>query len=80
MEFTAKRRTLKVKIEGTAHQVRFPLLGELKEYREKLKDGDGEKLLSEFLVNLGLPSEAQSQLELADLNEIVGLLTDQKKT
>lgn len=80
MEFKAKRRTLKIDIDGTAHLVRFPLLGELKEYREKLTGGDGEKLLTEFLMGLGLSAEAQGQLELSDLNEIVGLLTDQKKT
>ena len=80
MEFKAKRRTLTVNIEGTAHLVRFPLLGELKEYRENLTGGDGEKLLTEFLIGLGLSAEAQGQLKLSDLNEIVGLLTDQKKT
>lgn len=80
MEFKAKRRTLTVNIDGDAHIVRFPLLGELREYREKLVGNDGEKLLTEFLVGLGLSAEAQESLELSDLNEIVGLLTDQKKT
>lgn len=80
MDFVAKRRTLKITIDGAEHIVRFPLLGELKEYREKLKSGDNESLLSEFLTGLGLPQEAQAMLEMPDLNEIVGLLTDQKKT
>jgi hypothetical protein len=82
MDFVAKRRTLKITIDGTAHVVRFPLLGELREYRLKLKEdnSDGEVALSNFLASLGLPHEAQGLLEIADLNEVVTLLTDQKKT
>lgn len=82
MEFKAKRRKLNVTIEDKKFEVRFPLMGELDQYRQDIvasKDGGGE-LLNQLLVGLGLPIEAQAQLEPGDLQEIVMLLTDQKKS
>lgn len=82
MEFKAKRRTLKITMDEKVYQVRFPRLGELDAYRAKSKDPsiDMNEALSDFLVDLGLPKEAQKELEIGDLGEIVNLLTDQKKT
>lgn len=83
MEFKAKRRKLSVEIEGVKHIVRFPLLGELDEYRESSEKGeakDSVKALAVFLSKLGLPEDAQKMLEPSDLTEVVNLLTDQKKT
>lgn len=80
MEFKAKRRKLKVTIDETTFEVRFPTLGELSEYRGKLKeDSANDEKLAEFLESLGLPKQAQNSLEVSDISEIVGLITDQKK-
>ena len=82
MEFKAKRRKLKITVDEKVFEVRFPKLGELNQYKEKIKDpsADIPKELELFLSELGLPAEAQLSLEIGDLGEIVGLLTDQKKT
>jgi len=82
MEFKAKRRKLKITIDEKVFEVKFPTLGELHAYRVELetkKDSAGE-LLEGLLSQLGLPKEAQAMLESPDLNEIISLLTDQKKT
>lgn len=80
MEFKAKRRKMNITIEEDKFVVRFPLLGELDQYREDMKNPElAEGLLGKFLEGLGLPIEAQKRLEPEDLNEIVMLLTDQKK-
>lgn len=82
MEFKAKRRTLRVNIDDTIHEVRFPRMGELDAYREKIEgksDEEKGKALADFLADSGLPVQAQEQLEPADFKEIVQLLTDQKK-
>lgn len=82
MEFKAKRRKLKVTVDEKIFEVRFPKLGELDIYREQAKDSksDAGSTLSDFLESLGLPKDAQKELEVGDLSEIVNLLTDQKKT
>lgn len=85
MEFKAKRRKLKVTIDESVYEVKFPTLGELHSYRSELESSKNKEvaageLLVKFLTNLGLPSTAQDALESPDLNEIVNLLTDQKKT
>lgn len=80
MEFKAKRRKLKVTIDEMTFEVKFPTLGELSEYRAKVKDApESEEHLAEFMASLGLPKDAQKSLEPSDISEIVGLLTDQKK-
>ncbi len=80
MEFKAKRRKLKVTIDESVFEVKFPTLGELSEYRSKVKDSvENEEHLADFISSLGLPKDAQKTLEPSDLSEIVGLLTDQKK-
>lgn len=78
MEYKAKRRTLKVDIDGTVHQVRFPKFSELESFEEKNKENPKEAL-REFLVTLGLPLDAQSELEGIDLKEIVEIISGQKK-
>jgi hypothetical protein len=82
LDFKAKRRKLNVTIEDKKFEVRFPLMGELDQYRQDItasKDG-GSELLNNLLVALGLPLDAQAMLEPGDLEEIVLLLTDQKKS
>jgi len=82
MEFKAKRRTLRISIEDQVYELRFPLMQDLRDYKEAIKnksDDDQSKMLIEFLESLGLPEAAQMQLEPSDLNEIVGLISDQKK-
>jgi hypothetical protein len=82
MEFKAKRRKLNIEIEGQKYEVSFPRLKDLHDYQENVqgkKDVDMTKMLGEFLSSLGLPLEAQQELEAPDLKEIVDLLSDQKK-
>jgi len=78
MEYKAKRRTLKVDIDGTVHQVRFTKFSELESFEEKNKENPKEAL-REFLVTLGLPLDAQAELEGIDLKEIVEIISGQKK-
>lgn len=83
MEFKAKRRKLKVTVDEAQFEVRFPTLGELDEYREKVKSASGDSVgleLQSLLVALGLPADAQKTLEPMDFKELVEILTDQKKT
>lgn len=78
MEYKAKRRTLKVDIDGTVHSVRFPKYSELDTFTAELKDNPAEALKN-FLVLLGLPLDAQKELEPEDFNEIVDIISGQKK-
>ena len=78
MEYKAKRRTLKVDIDGTVHQVRFPKFSELESFDADNKDNPKEAL-AKFLGVLGLPIDAQKELEAEDLKEIVEIISGQKK-
>ena len=78
MEYKAKRRTLKVDIDGTAYQVRFPKFHELESFDADNKDNPKDAL-SKFLECLGLPVVAQKDLEAEDLKEIVEIISGQKK-
>lgn len=83
MEFKAKRRKLKVTVDDQIFEVRFPTLGELDEYREKVKGAPDESMgtqLQNLIAMLGLPADAQKTLEPMDFKELVDILTDQKKT
>lgn len=82
MEFKAQRRTLKVTIDEKVYNVKFPLSGQIEEWRENSKGKPGEEAedsLKDLLAELGLPREAIKQLEIADYQEIVRILTNQKK-
>lgn len=84
MEFKAKQRKLRVTIGADVFEVRFPSMGEIKDYRASVKgkaeydDAAGEALM-EFVADLGLPKEAQDRLEADDFLEIVRLLISPKK-
>lgn len=83
MEFTAKRRVLKVTIEDKTHEVLFPTLGQITDYQmgaqSNMSDGNVGDLLSKLLETLGFPVEAQMAVDQEAMTTIIGLLFDQKK-
>jgi len=86
VEFKAKKRQLKVSIGEDAYMVSFPTMKTLSAYRQSIDGLDPQKdlakledALSGMLASLGLPKEAQEELEGPDYTEIVRLLTEAKK-
>ena len=86
MEFKAKRRTIDVSVDEMQYTLKFPTMGQMQTWRQQITDEKaapegGEKLdlLSQLLETLGLPRDAQLQLEEADYLDLIATLTGQKK-
>lgn len=83
MEFTAKRRVLKVTIEDKIYEVLFPTLRQITDYQvEATEDSSASNvgnLMSKLLETLGLPIDAQMAVDQEAISTIIGLLFDKKK-
>lgn len=82
-EFVAKRRKLRVTIDDVQYELAFPKVREIEEFQrtsQGVKEKDALGVLIGFLETLGLKAEAARSLEPDDLQEIVKILTGQKKS
>jgi hypothetical protein len=82
MEF--KRRTLSVKVNDVAYDVKYPVSGQVRKYQLDVKDAGDEKsfdIMIDFLHELGLPKEVSlNQMEIHDIVSILSELIVQKKS
>lgn len=83
-EMQFKRRVLKIDAYGAEMELRYPKAIEHKDYIERLitkADDVGDyEITKDFLETLGMSKSTCDELELPDLNEIVEVLTGQKKS
>lgn len=83
MELKLKKRELDLTLyEGKKVKVKFPTLAEHQEYlKEIIKHGEEKEyeLTAKFLKNLGMDKKDFSEIEKADVYDIIMILTGQKK-
>jgi hypothetical protein len=76
------KRSLQLKIYGEAFKMRFPTVGETREYAKHLKgseEADATESLLDFLEKLGLPKRVSEDMEADHLAELCEELMPSKK-
>lgn len=82
MEFVAKKRTLKITIDGVSHQMAAPNIGEQQDLDEKLKAAQPEDALKVYLAffeKKGIPAEALKSLEMEEFLDLTKFIFSPKK-
>ena len=82
MEFVAKKKTLKVTIEGKSYEMRCPSIGERQEFLEKLKaikPEDAVSAYADWYQSLGLPKEALFSFDADDFFDFLEFVSNPKK-
>lgn len=84
MEFVAKKKMMKVTIEGQSYEMRCPCIGETDELTEKLEalEGKSKGALSvyyNFFAGLGLPVEASKKMDTDDFMKFISFVLSPKK-
>ena len=82
MDLKLKKRELKIDVYGESNEVlRFPTVIEHNTYLKSLfeEGADEYQETVKFLNSLGMKKEVVKELELPDMQEIIGLLTSKKK-
>lgn len=82
MEFVAKRKKLKVSIDGVSYEMRCPTIGERDSFTERLKDEKPENVIkayAEWYDSLGLPKDALYSLDADDFFELIEFISTPKK-
>jgi hypothetical protein len=82
MEFVAKKKTLKVTIDGKSYDMRCPTIGERQEFLEKLKLVKPEEAVqayAEWYEGLGLPREALYSFDADDFVDFLEFVSNPKK-
>lgn len=82
MEFVAKKKILKVSIDGVSHEMRCPTIGERQSFTEKLKDckpEDAVALYADWFHELGLPKDVLFNFDADDFFDFLDFVTNPKK-
>lgn len=82
MEFKAKRKDLKIDIEGVVYEIKSPKMSQFEELQKLIKDKPAEELFllyKEWLISLGLPTEALEELDKDDFLGLVQFVTSPSK-
>lgn len=82
MEFVAKKKTLKVSVDGASYEMRCPTIGERQEFFKLLNESKPENavdLYGSWFESLGLPLEAFKKFDADDLIEFVEFVSNPKK-
>lgn len=82
MEFKAKRKDLKIEIEGVKYEIKSPKLSQFEELQKAVKDKPTDELFlvyKSWLVSVGLPEVALDELDKDDFLGLVHFVTDPKK-
>jgi hypothetical protein len=81
MEFVAKKKTLKISIDGVSHEMRCPTLGEREELVEKLKGNEDKafQMYADWFETMGLPKSALYSMDADDFVEFIEFVTNPKK-
>ena len=75
-----KRKTLKLKLDGSEYKVLFPTVKQLSEFQKDFKKEQELDLMTSFLEKLDLPKEVAEGLEAEHLKEIFEIISGQKKS
>lgn len=82
MEFVAKKKKLKITIEGESWEIGSPSIGQQEELNEKIKSAAPENVLNiylDFFSALGLPSKALRDLDADEFFELTKFVFSPKK-
>lgn len=82
MEFVAKKKTLKVTLDGQTHEMRCPTIGERQAFTEKLKDckpDEAVQIYAEWFSDLGLPKDVLFGFDADDFFDFLEFVTNPKK-
>lgn len=83
MEFIAKKKTVKIQVDGTVHEMSVPSIGQSEELFENLKSKSGIDVFhtyDSFFKKLGLQINLSEHLDAQDYNEFISFaLTPKKK-
>jgi hypothetical protein len=75
-----KKRVLNLKFGGKDYSLSFPTVRQLKDLSVKKQDETELDMTVRFLVELGLPEEVILDMEPDHVQEVVSVLTGQKKS
>lgn len=82
MEFVAKKKTLKVNIDGESYEMKCPTIGDREAFTEQLKSAKPEEvvgLYADWYQSLGLPREALYKFDADDFFDFIEFVTNPKK-
>lgn len=82
MEFKAKRKDLKIEIEGVAYEIKSPKMSQFEDLQKMIKDKPTEELFflyKEWLISIGLPQSALEELDKDDFLGLVQFVTSPSK-
>lgn len=82
MEFIAKKKRLKVTIDGQSWEIACPTIGQQDDLNERIKAASPEvvfKVYIEFFSKLGLPEEALKNLDTDEFFELTKFIFNPKK-
>lgn len=78
-----ERKTFKVEIYGQEYDVRRPKMSESADLEDKLSQTDNDRqkmdITQDLLATLGVPKEITSDMDTADVMELLKFLSDSKK-
>lgn len=75
-----KRKVLNLKFEGQELVIKFPTVKQIKELSVKKEDETDLEMTVRFLSELGLPEATTLDMEPDHIQEIISVLTGQKKS
>lgn len=82
MEFKAKKKMLKLTIDGVSHEMRCPTIAEREEFSEQLKTAKPEEAISmyaDWYQTLGLPKDVLYGLDADDFFDFLEFVAAPKK-
>lgn len=80
-EFVAKKKKVKVTIEGVSYEMRYPSVDEKDAFDEKSKIAEPGETINNykaFFATLGLPEEVSGKMDADDFIEFIGFLFNPK--
>jgi len=75
-----KRKVLNLKFDGQELSLKFPTVRQIKELSVKKENESDLDMTVRFLSELGLPEATTLDMEPSHIEEIVSVLTGQKKS
>lgn len=82
MEFVAKRKTVKIQVDGATHEMVVPSVGQSEELFEALKNKGGVEVFhayDAFFKKLGLQINLSEHLDAQDYNDFIAFILTPKK-
>jgi uncharacterized protein YbbK (DUF523 family) len=80
-EFVAKKKKVKVSIEGVSYEMRYPSLDEKEAFDQKVAASEQKEFINtckELFSSLGLPKEAAGKMDADDFVDFIGFIFSPK--